>query len=110
MTRAMSGCELAVILVTAPKGEGGRIARIVLESKQAACVNITSVRSMYWWKGKLEESDEDLLIIKTRRDTADKLVEKIREVHPYEVPEIIVFSPEKVHEAYLDWACMSVEA
>jgi len=106
----MSGCELAIILVTAPRGEGRRIARILLESKQAACVNITSVRSIYWWEGKLEESDEDLLIIKTRRDTADKTVEKIREVHPYEVPEIIVLSPEKVYKAYLDWACASVEA
>ena len=97
--------ELAVVLITAPRGKGADIARALVEERLAACVNIVSgIRSIYWWQNKIEDNGEDLLIVKTRKCLLSRLKEKVREVHPYSVPEIVVLSPIDVLEDYLVWA------
>ena len=101
--------QLVVVLITAPRGRGTEIARRILEERLAACVNIAGVRSMYWWRGSIEEDDEDLLIVKTSVDLLPKLIQKVKEVHPYEVPEIVALPVIAGLSDYVDWVIRETE-
>jgi periplasmic divalent cation tolerance protein len=93
-----------IVLATAPESEAERLARSLVESRLAACVNVASgLTSFYWWKGSLEESRESLLIIKTTEEALEGLIARLREMHPYELPEIIAVPVEAGLEEYLDW-------
>jgi periplasmic divalent cation tolerance protein len=89
--------------------EAQRIARHLIEKRVAACVNITpKVRSIYRWKdadGKdtIEENDELLMIIKTRRDLFPQVRAEIASIHSYKVPEIIALPVVDGNDAYLGW-------
>lgn len=81
-----------------------KLAHNLVENKLAACVNIVSgVTSVYEWRGEVSEDGEYLLIIKTKIDLYEKLEQKIKELHPYEVPEIISLKIDKASQSYLDW-------
>lgn len=97
--------EAVVVLVTAPPGEPAeKIARHVLDRKLAACVNIVpSIRSLYWWEGKVCDDAECLLVIKTERKRLAELEAAVRSVHPYEVPEVIALPVVDGSDAYLQW-------
>ena len=96
--------SLYVVLTTVDSGEKAEeMARILVERKVAACVSVSSpVVSFYHWQGKLEQSREWLLIIKT--PDYRKLQEELLKIHPYQVPELIVLKAEHVLESYLRWA------
>ncbi len=97
--------KLVVVLVTAPRNASEDLARALLDDKLAACVNIVGpVRSLYWWQGKVERDEEDLLIIKTKDCLINTIKRKIKELHPYTVPEIVVLKPVDVLEEYESWA------
>ncbi len=98
-------CRLSVVLVTAPRGRGAEIAKVLLEERLAACVNVVGITSLYWWEGSINNDDEDLLIIKTRRECIDELIETLKRVHPYQVPEVIALDTARVLDSYLAWAC-----
>ena len=84
--------------------QAGRIARELVEQKLAACVNILpGARSIYRWKGQMEDSAEWLLIIKSRRDLMDKLRSAIGKIHTYEVPELLAVPVVDGAESYLAW-------
>ncbi len=84
--------------------DGKKIAKILVENKIAACVNIIqNVISIYEWKGNIEEDSEYILLIKTTEEKSDLLIQKIQEIHSYETPEIIAFKIEKGSEKYLNW-------
>jgi periplasmic divalent cation tolerance protein len=94
----------AVVLITAPDRESGvKIARRLLEKRLAACVNIAPVSSMYWWEGKIEESSEVLLVVKTTSERLGDLIKEVRAIHPYKVPEIIALPITAGLADYLDW-------
>lgn len=98
-----------VAFITAPQGKGGDIARILVEKRVAACVNVVSgVRSIYWWEGRMESSEEDLLIVKTCEEALGELERVVREVHPYSVPELIAVPVIRGLREYLDWVCKEV--
>ena len=84
--------------------DGKKIAKILIENKLAACVNIIqNVISIYEWKGKMEEDSEYILLIKTTEEKSDLLIQKIQEIHSYETPECVAFKIEKGSKQYLDW-------
>src|SRR5208282_578363 len=95
-----------VVLVTcATLEEARRIAREVVEKKLAACVNIVThaVESFYAWEGKLENSSEYLLIIKTSEERVEELQKEVLRLHSYEVPEFVVLPIVAGSEGYLKW-------
>lgn len=94
-----------VVLVTAgSEEEGQQIGRALVEEGWAACVTLVpSVRSIFRWEGKICEEGEVLLLIKSRRDVLDRIVERVKALHSYEVPEVIALSVVGGSEAYLKW-------
>jgi len=103
--------ETVVVFVTASSvEEGEKIARGLLEKRLAACVNVVSpVKSFYWWRGKIEEAGEVLLIIKTRRRHLNSLMASVVELHSYEVPEIVSLPILDGSPEYLKWVLAETE-
>jgi periplasmic divalent cation tolerance protein len=96
--------ELISIYTTAPDRESAtRLSRALVEERLAACTNTFIVSSIYWWKGKIEEADEWAVVIKTRRDLQHDAERRLRELHPYEVPAILVYRVDSCLPAYVDW-------
>jgi len=97
--------KYTLTISTVPDLETGRrIARALVESGLAACVNIVpGLHSIYEWQEKIEESEESLLIIKSTAGVLKPLTEKILELHPYDCPEVISFDIRTGNPAYLDW-------
>ncbi len=94
-----------VLLVTTGSGEEARrLARRLLEQKKAACVNIVpGVSSLFWWQGEISSDEENLLVIKTRAELLDEVVALVRQVHSYDVPEIIALPVVGGNREYLEW-------
>jgi len=94
-----------VVLSTCDSHEqAARLARHLVEQRMAACVNILpQARSFYRWHEKVEDSDEWVLVIKSRRDLFLALRSEIEKMHNYEVPEIIALPVVDGSEAYLGW-------
>jgi periplasmic divalent cation tolerance protein len=97
--------DIVLVLVTCPDEDtAGSIAHALVDERLAACVNVTAqVRSIYRWQGKVEDARERLLIVKARSDRLKALAERLVELHPYEVPELLVLPIEQGLDAYLDW-------
>ncbi len=102
---SMEEVGYVVMYVTVPNREVGiKIAKRLIEEKVAACVNIVpNITSVYEWEGKVEVSNEELLIIKTRKDAVRAVEAIVKEEHPYEVPEIIATGIIWGSKDYLDW-------
>jgi len=89
---------------TKDEEEARKIARPVVEERLAACVNIIKgVVSIFTWKGAVDEAEECLLIIKTRAELIQPLIQRIKSLHSYDVPEIIALPITDGNPAYLDW-------
>lgn len=97
--------KISVVFVTVDKKTSAdRIAKILLNKRLCACVNIVkNIESLYWWKGKVEKANEYLLIIKTKSILVEKLIKETKKVHPYTVPEIISFNINKGNSDYVNW-------
>jgi periplasmic divalent cation tolerance protein len=97
--------DVVVVLVTCPDGESAeRIARALVEERLAACVNVGGdVRSIYRWRGKVEDADERLLVVKARADRLGDLTARVVELHPYDVPEVLALPVGGGLAPYLDW-------
>ena len=97
--------EYIIVFITVPNFDvGEKIGSTLVEEKLAACVNITSqIKSLYFWKGNVENDSEYLLIIKTRKDKFENLEKRVKEIHPYEVPEIVAIPIILGSKDYLDW-------
>ncbi len=81
-----------------------QLATTLVNEKLAACVNIIpSVWSVYHWQGTVEKAVENLLIIKTSEERLDELMDRLRELHPYDLPEIIALPVETGLPEYLRW-------
>lgn len=103
--------NFVVFFVTAPDGQGAEaLARKLLDERLVACANIVpGLRSLYWWEGAVQASDEVLLLLKARRADVDAVTERVRQLHPYEVPEVIAAEISGGLQAYLDWVSAETE-
>jgi periplasmic divalent cation tolerance protein len=97
--------EFVIVLTTLPlESDAEKFASLLVEEKLAACVNILpAMRSVYRWKDAIERSDERQLVIKTVRARVIDLEARIRQLHPYEVPEFVVLPIDSGSPAYLSW-------
>jgi len=101
---------LQVVTTTETREQAEAIGQRLVESRLAACAQIIGpISSTYWWKGKIETSNEWMCISKTRSDLYRDLEQVIREIHPYEVPEIVAIPIVAGSKAYLDWLGKELE-
>jgi periplasmic divalent cation tolerance protein len=93
------------VLMTAPDETSAlALARALVEARLAACGNVVpGLTSVYRWQGRVESSAEALVILKTSRDRVEDLLERATELHPYDVPELLVLRVEDGHPSYLRW-------
>jgi periplasmic divalent cation tolerance protein len=100
--------EIAVFVTAPREEEASAIAKAIVESKLAACVNIIkNIRSIYRWQGAIEDDAEVLMIIKTQRKLFKGLSEKVKELHSYSVPEIIALPIVEGSKDYIQWIIKS---
>jgi periplasmic divalent cation tolerance protein len=97
--------EYIQVFTTVEKREDAdRIASHVVNQRVAACVQIVGpIHSTYWWKGKVEQAGEWLCVMKTRQDLFPALEREIKNLHPYEVPEIVALPIVAGSKSYLQW-------
>jgi periplasmic divalent cation tolerance protein len=96
--------DCIVVYVTAPAEEAVTLAKTLVNERLVACVNIVpGLRSIYWWQGKVEDESEVLCIMKTRTRLFEDLRDRVRELHSYEVEEIIALPILAGNLPYLDW-------
>jgi periplasmic divalent cation tolerance protein len=100
---------LRVVLCNCPPNAAEPIARALVSSGKAACVNILPhTRSVYMWQGALCDEQESTLLIKTSEAMIPALQAELLALHPYDVPEIIALAPTHVLDAYARWALDSL--
>lgn len=96
--------EIVVFITASDDDEAAKIARMLVESRLAGCINIVKdIRSIYSWQGKIEDEKEVLMIVKTQKTLFDSLMKKVKELHSYTVPEIIAIPIVEGSEDYLKW-------
>jgi len=97
--------EFIQIMTTVDSQEGAqKIAESLVSRRLAACVQVSGpIASTYWWQGKMETAQEWLCTAKTRNELYESVEQAIREVHPYDTPEIVVLSLITGNKRYLDW-------
>lgn len=96
--------DFGVLLTTLPRREdAARLADLLVSEKLAACVQMLAIDSVYNWEGAIQHEPETLLLIKTRTALFERAIARIREVHPYTVPEIVGTRFMAGLPAYLDW-------
>lgn len=101
---------IVVMTTVGTEEQANLIAREIVERREAACVNIVpGVRSIYRWKGKIRKDGELLLIVKTLEGELDGVTATIRELHSYELPEILSFRVDRGEQGFLDWIAASVD-
>jgi periplasmic divalent cation tolerance protein len=100
----LENAYIIVLVTTANTQEAEKIAQHLLEARLIACGNIVGpVHSHFHWSGKLEKTEEYLILMKSRRDLFAKLSEAVKALHSYEVPEILALPIVEGSKAYLDW-------
>ncbi|MFQ6081800.1 MAG: divalent-cation tolerance protein CutA [Candidatus Aminicenantia bacterium] len=96
--------HILVLTTISDEEKGKEIASELVRERLAACVTLTAkCFSFYWWEGKITQEEEYILFIKTKKEMYKRLEEKLRQIHPYQVPEIIAFPIIKGFTEYLAW-------
>ena len=101
---------IVVLVTTKNARQAHKIANGLLQDKLIACANIVAgVRSIFWWQGKVDSSKEALLVLKTKKTLFKKVAVKVKALHSYQVPEIIVLPIVAGSGDYLKWINASVK-
>jgi len=97
--------EYTLVMVTASsREEAEKIATTLLERKLIACANILGpVSSRFWWQGKIDSAEEYMIFMKTKRELFDQVADNVKQLHSYEVPEIIALPIVEGAKPYLEW-------
>ena len=100
----MSAADYGVLLTTTPnREEAATIAKLLIEEKLAACVQLLPIESFYAWQGKTQNEAEILLLVKTRSALFEQAIARIKAAHSYTVPEIVALPFSAGFAGYLDW-------
>lgn len=95
---------LSILYVTCPDAdEAERLSRILVGERLAACTNVHETRSIYLWEGEMVDEDEVAMLVKTRPEKVDAVVETILAEHPYDVPCVVDLGVAAVNDAYGEW-------
>jgi len=95
---------IQVFTTTSRREDAEKIAKALMEKRLVACAQVIGpVESIYWWKGKVEKAQEWLCILKSKKEVYKRLEKEILNLHPYEVPEIVVVPIISGSEGYLKW-------
>jgi periplasmic divalent cation tolerance protein len=94
---------VTTVYVTVPRDAAAALARRLVDERLAACVNRVDCASVYRWEGAVHEDDEAILLAKTSADRYDALVDRVRELHPHEVPCVERFDEADVLSAFATW-------
>jgi periplasmic divalent cation tolerance protein len=106
----MNGKHIVVFITVDSEDQAKRISDVLLQKKLIACVNIVrDIRSFFWWKGQVDSCSELLMIMKSRGELLDNIVDEVRRHHNYEVPEIVAMPIVGGNSLYLQWIDESVE-
>jgi periplasmic divalent cation tolerance protein len=101
---------IQVFTTTDTKENARHISRTLLDRNLAACAQIVGpVTSLFWWENRINEEEEWLVIIKTKRNLYEELERSIRKVHKYEIPEILAIPVVSGSKSYLDWLDQEVK-
>jgi periplasmic divalent cation tolerance protein len=101
---------IVVVTTVGTEEQANLIAREIVVRRQAACVNILpGVRSIYRWKGKICKDGELMLVVKTLDGELDGVMATIRELHSYELPEILSFQVARGEKNFLNWIADCVD-
>jgi periplasmic divalent cation tolerance protein len=105
-----TSADLVTVMTTCPDEDTAKRIAVALVSEQlAACVQrIPGLHSTYVWQGKLQDEAEVLLLIKTVKDAIPALAERVRSLHPYEVPELLAIPVSRGNDVYAEWVRSSV--
>ncbi|MEJ2242155.1 MAG: divalent-cation tolerance protein CutA [Candidatus Bathyarchaeota archaeon] len=91
-------------MTTSTRDEAKNIIQILLEEKLIVCANIIeNISSFFWWKGNIEEEKEVLVFMKSIRDNFEKISKRVKELHSYDIPEILSIPIVDGSSSYLDW-------
>lgn len=101
----MPSTDVCVVLTTAPDLETATsLVEQLVEARHAACGTVfPGATSVYWWKGSIQRESEVVIILKTSLGAQAELLRRTKEIHPYDVPELIVLPVTGGDLAYLDW-------
>ncbi len=95
---------IVVFMTVSDEKEATKIIHSLLKDRLIACANIVGpVASLFWWKGKIDKANEFLVIMKSRKNLFKKLSERVKELHSYEVPEVIALPVIEGLPSYLNW-------
>jgi periplasmic divalent cation tolerance protein len=93
----------SIFITTGTKEEAVKIGRTLVKENLAACANILPAESIFLWEGNVEEKAEAVMFVKTREELTDKVINRVKELHSYDVPCIVCFPIEKGNPEYLEW-------
>jgi len=112
MSEPATATGVRVVFVTAPdEAVAESLVRTLVDEKLAACGNIVpGLVSIYHWQGQVQRDAEVLIILKTAENNVARLTQRVPELHPYEVPEVVVLPVVDGHHAYLDWVRLAGNA
>ncbi len=102
--------DVGVVLVTAPnEAMASKIGRALVEEGLVACANLVPrIRSIYRWQDKTFDEEEVLIVMKTRRSEFERVRARVKMLHPYEVPEVLLLDVAEGHVPYLEWVLEAV--
>ena len=96
--------NVVIFITTGTDEEARKVAGALLEQRKAACVNIVpKVSSLFWWQDRIDTAHENLLMVKTRASRVEEIVRLVKELHSYDIPEIIALPIVGGNRDYLEW-------
>jgi len=95
---------IVLFITTATAEEAQQISKALLNQRKVACINIVpKVSSHFWWQGELDSAKESLMVVKTKASQLNEIVRLVKELHSYEIPEIIALPIVGGNQDYLEW-------